>query len=101
MASFQEFMQQFTLDPETFDLDAFKQAALEAHNADLAALTETSNAKISTITGERDALTEKVTKLGAANYDLVQQLGTPVQGGLGAAGSGQEPKTIESLFKKE
>lgn len=99
---FDQFIQGFEYDPEKFDPETFKQAALDEYKKDL----ETRDAKIQTISGERDSLSEKVTKLGAANYDLIQQYGImdPSKQTPGAAGddSGTSgPRTIESLFKKK
>lgn len=99
---FDQFINGFQYDPENFDVDKFKADAIAEYKRDI----EPRDAKIQTITGEQKALEEKVTKLGAANYDLIQQYGImdPSKQTPGAAGDDKRadgPRSFDSLFKKE
>lgn len=99
---FDQFINGFEFDPETFDLEKFKADAIAEYRKDI----EPRDAKIATVTTEKDQLEQKVTKLGAANYDLIQQYGImdPSKQTPGAAGddkTSEGPRSFESLFKKE
>lgn len=74
MPKFEDFMESFSYNPETFNEAEFKAAVKAAHDDDVNSVNTVVAAKDQTI-GE---LQGKVTKLGADNWTLLMKQGTPI-----------------------
>jgi hypothetical protein len=102
---FDKFIETFDPTVEDFDPAAFKEKALAEYRADQVAIQEAANAKITGLSTELNTALEKVTKVQAHNYDLLQQVGSSSDRQAPGAAGDAPPKPkgdpIKSLFKKE
>lgn len=104
MSKFDEFMNDFRYDPETFKPDEFKSAAQAAYQEDITGVTSVAASKDAEI-AERD---NKIKELGLANWNMLMKQGPPIPEGqtpqiLNPDGTSGEaaPRSIESFFTKK
>lgn len=74
MPRFEDFLDAFSYNPETFNADEFKAAIKSAHDDDIG--------QVNGIVAERETtigkLTEDNTRLGSENWKLLMKQGTPI-----------------------